>query len=187
MKLTITIFLAMLCVAISFSSRAQQRTLSPNIPEPMIMNGNASTRMPGKYKKVRKKELKEHSPFTGYSKAVGYVYKDGSKIIYYHANIDWVNVNQGIKMWDVAYQLAENFGEFKFHESGFCRSDQGKGALTYYLKITSMNNNDVAYKLLTFSELDGKLLYGLYIFPEGYRNPTNISDDILRNQSVAHF
>jgi hypothetical protein len=140
---------------------------------------------PGKLKSMKKKDLKIHQPYTGHTEAVGYAGKDGTKILFYYTNQTWDHFDDGIKIWDVATQLAENLGMSRFIQSGFHNSTQ-RSSSTYFLNMSMTTKSGEFYALLTFSEFEGKLLYGLYIMPQtGTEEWNDTSEDILRSQMMA--
>jgi hypothetical protein len=140
---------------------------------------------PGKLKSMKKKDLKIHQPYTGHTEAIGYAGKGGTKILFYHTNQTWDHFDDGIKIWDVATQLAENLGMSRFIQSGFHNSTQ-RSSSTYFLNMAMTTKSGEFYALLTFSEFEGKLLYGLYIMPQtGTEEWNDTSEDILRSQIMA--
>lgn len=140
---------------------------------------------PGKLKSMKKKDLQIHEPYTGFTEAIGYASKGGTRILFYHTNQTWDHFDDGIKIWDVATQLAENLGMSRFIQSGLHNSTQSSSP-TYFLNMSMTNKGGEFYALLTFSEFEGKLLYGLYIMPQtGTEEWKDTSEDILRNQMMA--
>lgn len=179
-------FIAFFCTISATTSLAQPGWGSTASQELVISNGKISTLIPGKFKNVRKKTLRLHKPFIGCTDAIGQAYKDGIRILYYQTDVNWGSFNNAIKIWDIAFQIADDMGQYKFIESGFHRNEQKKSSLIYFLKIYVAGKQGNFYALLTFSEFEGKLLYGLCNIPEtGNENGVNISNDILKNQYVS--
>ena len=149
------------------------------------MKDRVSLLPPEMFKNVRKKILKMHMPYCGYTHAMGYSGKNGAKILYYHTNILWQQFDKGIKKWDIAFQIADDLGPHKFIESGFHRHPKKK-SMVYYMKISSTNKNGTFYSLLIFSELEGRLLYGLRVSPDNAQEQwIDTERDVLKDQYVS--
>ena len=150
-----------------------------------IMNDKLAVYIPEQFTRVKKRTLKMNRPPVRLNEAIGYKHNDGSKAFFYRTDIAWNFTDKGIAIWDIAFKTAESFSSYQFIESGFFKEKINKSSTIYYLKILAIDNKKEVCALLTFSELEGKILYGLYSSPaNNYEVWDHASNEMLQNQYV---
>jgi hypothetical protein len=166
---------------------AQEKNVVANPLRSITIEEHINYLASGKFKQIKKKKLKIHQPFTGYTHGVGYADKEGTQVFYYYTDSDWNPLTKGIKIWDMAFQIANDLGQYKFLESGFYNPTMQRPSLTYFLNVIVENQSNTYNVNLTFSESKGKLLYGLTMEPRtSHKKSTFPSKAILENEVVAN-
>jgi hypothetical protein len=146
--------------------------------ETKILSDKLVVRIPCNFKKNRVVEKRAFKV----RQAVAYNDGEGSKLIFYHTTRPWNE--KGKEIWDVAFEAASSFGNYRFIKSGFFSDKHTQDASIFFLQIQVTGEHGKEHcALLTFSELENKLLYTIYSSPgDNYDVWAHVSDQLIRNQ-----
>jgi len=157
-----------------------------NFHTAVVMNGKVSFAAPGKFKKIKKKQLIKFNPYHQDVEAVGLTCGDKSEILFYKTGINWNHDDNGIQIWQLASQVAKTFDKYTFLETGYYEHETSSAAI-YFMKVSFKDDDRTVYALLTFSVLEDKVLYGLFLNTEDinteWANSIQVTKDTIQYTS----